>query len=89
LIEAVTQLGAILVLDRPEMEGKLAVILQIPSAQMLRPVEAGERVELEAEAIRIRPKLGELRGRISVAGELAAEGQMRFAIANAEDLLSE
>jgi 3-hydroxyacyl-[acyl-carrier-protein] dehydratase len=89
LIEAVTQLGAILVLDRPEMEGKLAVILQIPSAQMLRPVEAGERVELEAEAIRIRPKLGELRGRISVAGELVAEGQMRFAIANAEDLLSE
>src|SRR5271169_2905132 len=31
LIEMVTQLGAILVLERPNMEGKVAVILQIPA----------------------------------------------------------
>ncbi len=89
LIEAVTQLGAILVLERPEMEGKLAVILQIPSAQMLRPVKLDETVELCAEILKIKPKLGELRGRVYVAGELVAEGQMRFAIADAKDLLAE
>src|SRR3972149_10741303 len=42
LLEAVTQLGAILVLNRPEMAGKIAVILQILSAQMLPPAGAGE-----------------------------------------------
>jgi 3-hydroxyacyl-[acyl-carrier-protein] dehydratase len=87
LIEAVTQLGAILVLDRPEMEGKLAVILQIPSARMLRPVRLDETIELHAEILKMKPTLGELRGRIKIAGELVGEGHMRFAIANAKDLL--
>ncbi len=89
LIEAVTQLGAILVLERPEMAGKLAVILQIPSAKLLRPIRLDERVELEAEAVKLKPVLGELRGRLYTGGELVGEGQMRFAIANAKDLLPE
>jgi 3-hydroxyacyl-[acyl-carrier-protein] dehydratase len=87
LIEALTQLGAILVLERPEMAGKVAVILQIPSAQMHRAVNAGDTVRLEAEVVKLRPLIGELRGRAFVAGQLVAEGQMRFAIANASDLL--
>src|SRR5215831_10094599 len=42
VLEAVTQLGAILVLARPEMAGKVAVILQIPAAQSLKRVEPGD-----------------------------------------------
>jgi 3-hydroxymyristoyl/3-hydroxydecanoyl-(acyl carrier protein) dehydratase len=83
LIEAVTQLGAILVLGRPEMEGKIAVILQIPMAHMLRPVELGESLRVEAQVVKIKENFGELKGAAYAGGELVAEGQMRFAIADA------
>jgi 3-hydroxymyristoyl/3-hydroxydecanoyl-(acyl carrier protein) dehydratase len=88
LMEIVTQLGAILVLGRPEMSGKVAMILQIPQARMLRPVEAGDRLEVEARVVKMRENFGELQGAIHCEGELVAEGQMRFAIASAADLLS-
>jgi 3-hydroxymyristoyl/3-hydroxydecanoyl-(acyl carrier protein) dehydratase len=88
LIEMVTQLGAILVLQRPNMQEKIAVILQIPSARMLKPVRVGDTVELAAEALKLKEALGELAGRATVAGKLVAEGQMRFAITDARAVFS-
>lgn len=88
LIEMVTQLGAILVLERPNMREKIAVILQIPSARMLKPVRVGDILELTAEALKLKETLGELAGRATVEGELVAEGQMRFAITDAGAVFS-
>lgn len=87
LIEMVTQLGAILVLERPQMQGKLAVILQIPTAKMLAPVYVGDTLRVEAEVLKLRQSFGELRGAAYRHGDRVAEGQMRFAIANIGDLL--
>lgn len=87
LIEALTQLGAILVLAQPEMTGKLAVILNVPAARMLQPVRPGDTLRLEVEVVRLHAGFGELRGVVYRDGALLAEGQMRFAIANAAELL--
>jgi 3-hydroxymyristoyl/3-hydroxydecanoyl-(acyl carrier protein) dehydratase len=87
LLEAVTQLGAILVLERPEMAGKVAVMLQIPSARLLQPVHPGDTLRLEAEVLKLGELFGELRGAAYRDGELIAEGQMRFALASAGDVL--
>jgi 3-hydroxymyristoyl/3-hydroxydecanoyl-(acyl carrier protein) dehydratase len=87
LLEMVTQLGAILVLERPGMAGKIAVILQIPSAMMHHVVMAGEAVEAQAEVLKLRESFGELRGTVYRGSEVVAEGQMRFAIAAAEGIL--
>ncbi len=87
LLELVTQLGAVLVLERPEMKGKIAMILQIPSAHIIDPVQPGDTVRVEAEVLKLRETFGELRGTIYRAGELVAEGQMRFAIADSASLL--
>jgi len=89
LLEAVTQLGAILVLERPQMAGKIAMILQIPSARIHRSVLAGETVSFEAHVLKLRETLGELQGSASVGSELLAEGQMRFAIADRAAILKE
>jgi 3-hydroxymyristoyl/3-hydroxydecanoyl-(acyl carrier protein) dehydratase len=83
VLEAVTQLGAILVLERSEMQDKIAVILQIPAARMLRPVEFGETLRLEAQVVKLKENFGELKGTVYAGEELVAEGQMRFAIADA------
>ena len=88
LIEMVTQLGAILVLERPQMAGKVALILQIPSARMIKPVELGDSLVVEAEVVRMRENFGELRGAAYRDGERVAEGAMRFGITGASELLS-
>lgn len=85
LIEMVTQLGAILVLQRPHMQGKIAVILQIPSARMIEPVFFGDTLRVEAEVLKLRQSFGELRGAAFRNDSRVAEGQMRFAIAAAGD----
>jgi 3-hydroxyacyl-[acyl-carrier-protein] dehydratase len=87
LLELVTQLGAILVMERPEMAGKVAMILQIPNAQLKKLIEPGDTLRVEAEVIKIGERLGELRGAIFRAGELVAEGNLRFAIAGAAGIL--
>ncbi|HTS70563.1 MAG TPA: 3-hydroxyacyl-[acyl-carrier-protein] dehydratase FabZ [Terriglobia bacterium] len=87
ILELVTQVGAVLVMERPEMVGRIAMILQIPSAQIIKPVEAGDTVRVEAEVLKMKAQFGELRGSIFRDGELVAQGQMRFGIANAEDIL--
>lgn len=83
LLEMTTQLGAILVLERPEMKGKIAMILQIPSATMHALAFAGDTVLGVAEVVKLRENFGELEGKIYRGGELIAEGRMRFAIAPA------
>ena len=87
VLEAVTQLGAILVLARPEMVGKVAVILQIPSAKSMKPVQPGDSLRLEARVLKLKETFGELYGSAFRDGECVGEGQMRFAIASAAELL--
>lgn len=89
LLEAVTQLGAILVLERPQMAGKVAMILQIPSASITRLVVPGDIVRFEARVLKLRDSLGELRGAAYLGDELLAEGQMRFAIADRAAILND
>jgi 3-hydroxymyristoyl/3-hydroxydecanoyl-(acyl carrier protein) dehydratase len=86
LMELVTQLGAILVMERPAMAGKVAMILQIPDARIKQPVEPGDTLRVEAKVVKIGERLGELHGAILRAGELVAEGRMRFAIVEAAGL---
>lgn len=87
ILELVTQVGAVLVLERPEMVGKIAMILHIPSARIIKPIEAGDTVRVEAEVLKMKAQFGELRGSIFRDGELVAEGQMRFGIADAANVL--
>ena len=69
-----------MVMERPEMAGKVAMILQIPEARLAQPVEPGDNLRVEAEVLKLGERLGELRGAILREGELVAEGRVRFAI---------
>jgi 3-hydroxyacyl-[acyl-carrier-protein] dehydratase len=86
LFELVTQLGAVLVMERPQMEGKVPVILHISLARMYQPVQPGETLHLEVQVLKIRENFGELRGVIYREDQLVGEGQMRFAIAEKSSL---
>ncbi len=89
LLELVTQLGAVLVMERPEMAGKVAMILQIPEAQLTQPVEPGDTLRVEAEVLKLGERLGELRGAIYRGDEKVAEGKVRFAIVEEAQIRSQ
>jgi len=80
LTEAMAQAGAILILSKPENRSRLVYFMGIDRVRYRRPVVAGDQVLLEAEVLRLRAKMGSLRGRALVGGKIACEGEMTFAL---------
>ena len=80
LTEAMAQAGAVLILSKPENRGRLVYFTGIDRVRYRRPVVAGDQVRLEGEVLRMRSKMGSLRGRAVVDGKLVCEGEMTFAL---------
>jgi 3-hydroxyacyl-[acyl-carrier-protein] dehydratase len=81
LTEAMAQAGAVLILSRPENRGRLVYFMGIDRVRYRRPVVAGDQLRLEADVLRMRSKMGSLRGRALVDGKVVCEGEMTFALA--------
>jgi len=86
LTEAVAQVGAIMVLARPENRDKLVVFMGIERVRYRRPVCAGDVVSIEVVARRFRGRSGQFAGTARVDGQVAAHGVMTFAMAASGDL---
>jgi 3-hydroxyacyl-[acyl-carrier-protein] dehydratase len=80
LTEAVAQVGAIMILAKPENREKLIFFAGIERVRYRRPVRAGDVVEIEARVVRLRSRMGVLHGVARVGGQVAAEGTMTFAL---------
>jgi 3-hydroxyacyl-[acyl-carrier-protein] dehydratase len=80
LTEAVAQVGAIMILSKPENHEKLIFFMGIEKVRFRRPVHPGDVVEIEAEVKRLRSRMGVLRGVARVGGEVVVEGTMTFAL---------
>jgi 3-hydroxyacyl-[acyl-carrier-protein] dehydratase len=80
LTEAVAQVGAIMILAKPENRDKLIFFMGIERVRFLRPVQAGDQVVITATVKRLRAKMGWLHGIARVNGVVCAEGTMTFAL---------
>jgi 3-hydroxyacyl-[acyl-carrier-protein] dehydratase len=80
LTEAVAQVGAILILAKPENREKLPYFMGIERVRYRRPVHPGDVVEIEAIVKRLRGRVGQLRGIARVEGRIVVEGTMTFAL---------
>jgi 3-hydroxyacyl-[acyl-carrier-protein] dehydratase len=80
LTEAMAQVGAILVLIKPENRSRLIYFMGIDRVRYRHPVKAGDSVHFEATILRARSKMGTLRGIARVDGRVVCEGQMTFAL---------
>jgi 3-hydroxyacyl-[acyl-carrier-protein] dehydratase len=83
LTEAMAQVGAVLILAKPENRSRLIYFMGIDRVRYRRPVVAGDTVRLEAVVVRLRAKMGTLRGVARVDGHVVCEGQMTFALGEA------
>jgi 3-hydroxyacyl-[acyl-carrier-protein] dehydratase len=82
LTEAMAQTGAVLILTKPENRSRLIYFMGIDRVRYRRPVTAGDSVRLEAIVVRLRSRMGSLKGIARVAGRVVCEGTMTFALAD-------
>jgi 3-hydroxyacyl-[acyl-carrier-protein] dehydratase len=80
LTEALAQAGAVLVLSKPENRSRSIYFMGIDRVRYRRPVTVGDSVRLEGWVIRLRKKIGVLKGIARVDGHVVCEGQMTFAL---------
>jgi len=80
LTEAVAQVGAILVLAKPENRQRIPFFAGIERVRYRRPVYAGDVVVIEANVVRLRTRMGLLKGVARVNGERVIDGTMTFAL---------
>ena len=83
LTEALAQTGAVLILAKPENRSRLIYFMGIDRVRYRRPVVAGDTLNLEATVLRLRSKMGTLRGIARVEGKVVGEGVMTFALGDA------
>ena len=80
LTECIAQVGAILILWKPENRDKLPFFAGIERVRYRRPVFAGDVVEIEARVKRLRSRVGQLEGFARVDGKVVVAGTMTFAL---------
>lgn len=85
IIEAMAQVGAVAILSMPEYKGRIALFAGIDGARFRRQVLPGDTLRIEVEVIKLRGTIGKSKARAYVGEELAAEGELMFAIAKKQD----
>ncbi len=80
IVEAVTQVGAVLVLMTPEHRDKLAVVLGMERVRSRRLVRAGDTMDIEVTVQKLKGSVGRMAGVVRVDGALMATGIVTFAL---------
>lgn len=82
LTEAVAQVGAILILAKPENKDQLIFFRGMERVRFRSAVHPGDVVRIEANVKRLRSRMGVLQGRATVNGKIVVNGTMTFALGN-------
>jgi 3-hydroxyacyl-[acyl-carrier-protein] dehydratase len=80
LTEAVAQVGAILILAKPENKDQLIFFRGMERVRFRGSVHPGDVVIVEATVKRLRSRMGVLGGRATVNGRVVIHGTMTFAL---------
>ena len=80
LPEAVAQVGAILILAKPENKDQLIFFRGMERVRFRAAVHPGDVVVIEASVKRLRSRMGVLSGAARVNGVVVCDGKMTFAL---------
>ncbi len=79
-LEAMAQVSSVLMLRKPENQGKIGYFMSADNVKWRRPVLPGDTLFIEAVVIKIRGSIGQTRARCLVNGEVVSEGELKFAL---------
>lgn len=80
IIEAMAQVGAVLLLSSPERRGKLAYFAAIDEVKFKKPVLPGDSLIIEVQVDWARGKVGRVSAVSYVDDNVVAEGKLSFAV---------
>lgn len=80
ILEAMAQVGAVIILKSPEFAGKLAVFTGVDSMKFRRQVMPGDTLRMEAALTKMRGSMGKAQVSAYVGDAVAAKGEISFAI---------
>lgn len=81
IVEALAQVGAVVLLNTDEFRGQLALFAGIDNVRFKRQVKPGDTLRLEVELGQIRRNIGTGIGTATVDGKVACKGEFMFALA--------
>lgn len=79
IIEALAQVGAIVMLTKEESKGRLGLLAGIDHCRFKHQVKPGDQIRLEVDITRLKGAIGKGKGIATVDGELACEAEIIFA----------
>ena len=80
IVEAMAQVGGVIMLGKPENRDKLAYLMSIDSAKFRNPVVPGDVLRMEVEVVKHRARTGQSVGRAYVGDKLVCEAEVKFAV---------
>lgn len=80
IIEAMAQVGGVIMLSKPENRNKIAYFMSIDFAKFRHPVMPGDELRMEVEVGKIRARTGQCTGHAYVGEKLVCEAQVKFAV---------
>jgi UDP-3-O-[3-hydroxymyristoyl] N-acetylglucosamine deacetylase/3-hydroxyacyl-[acyl-carrier-protein] dehydratase len=82
IVEAMAQVGGIILLNKQENAGKMAYFMAIDQVKFRKPVVPGDQLVIEAELVKLRSRTGQVTARAYVEGKLVCEAELMFALAD-------
>jgi UDP-3-O-[3-hydroxymyristoyl] N-acetylglucosamine deacetylase/3-hydroxyacyl-[acyl-carrier-protein] dehydratase len=80
IIEAMAQVGGVLMLAQEEHRGKIAYFMAANNIKFRKTVVPGDQLMLEVEVVKLRSKTGQVHTQASVAGKVVAEADLLFSL---------
>jgi beta-hydroxyacyl-ACP dehydratase FabZ len=80
IVEAMAQVGGVLMLSPAENRGKLAFFMAANNVKFRKPVIPGDQLRIEVVVGKLRSKTGQVTTQAFVDGEMVAEAELMFAL---------
>lgn len=84
IVEAMGQLAGLMLSQKLERTGKIAVLLSMDRVKLRKPVVPGDQLVMETEALKATERFGDVQCRARVDGRLVAEARIKFMMVDAE-----
>ncbi len=79
-LEAMAQVGSILMLRMPENQGKIGYFMSADKVKWRKPVTPGDVLIIETELTKLRGAIGVAQARCLVNGEITCEAELKFMV---------
>lgn len=81
MVEAMAQVGGVILMQLPAMEGKFFAFAGIDKVRFRRPVTPGDQLIMTVELLSLKlNRIAKMQGKAEVDGQLAVQGEMLFSI---------